>query len=52
MSERDAAVREAEEARARLEELTREVAALREERKQVRSRIEKLLGHLEVLSSA
>ncbi len=55
--ERDAAVRDkeeavraAEEARAKLAELAREVESLREERQQVRARIEKLLGHLDVLS--
>lgn len=55
--ERDAAVRDKEEAvreahaaRAKLEELTTELATLRQEREQVRTRIEKLLGHMDVLS--
>ncbi len=55
--ERDAAVREkeealrvAEEARSKLDALSREVESLRRERQQVRARIEKLLGHLDVLS--
>ncbi len=55
--ERDAAVREkeeavrfAEEARAKLADLAREIEALKQERQQVRARIEKLLGHLDVLS--
>ena len=44
------AVREAAEARAKLEELTAEVDTLRQEREQVRTRIETLLGHMDVLS--
>ncbi len=48
--ERDEAVREAAEARSRLEEMTSELETLRAERQQVRARIEKLLGHMDVLS--
>ena len=47
---RDEAVREADEARAKLDGLKSEVESLREERNQVRARIEKLLGHMDVLS--
>lgn len=49
--ERDAAVQEADEARTRFDDLSREVETLREERNKVRARIEKLLGHMDVLSS-
>ena len=44
-------VREAAEARASMEELAGEVETLRREREQVRTRVEKLLGQMEVLSS-
>ncbi|MCP4203147.1 MAG: hypothetical protein GY769_14590, partial [bacterium] len=49
--ERDAAVRESEEAKARLEAQIEELDTLREERNQVRARIEKLLGQMDVLGS-
>ncbi|MCP5120037.1 MAG: cell division protein ZapB [bacterium] len=49
--ERDAAVRESAEAKARLEAQIEELDTLREERNQVRARIEKLLGHMDVLGS-
>jgi FtsZ-binding cell division protein ZapB len=42
---------ESEGARAAAERLAREVAELRSERKQVRSRIEKLLGQMDLLSA-
>ena len=51
-AERDAAVREAEQARAKLEEFSAELESLRREREQVRSRIEKLLGHMDVLGES
>ena len=52
VQQRDAAVREAEAARAKLEELSIEVETLRQEREQVRARIEKLLGHMDVLGTS
>lgn len=48
--ERDAIARELNESRAEMERLSHEVIALREERSQVRGRIEKLLGHIDQLS--
>jgi FtsZ-binding cell division protein ZapB len=48
--EREAAVEEAAEARAQAGRLADEVKALHAERKQVRSRIEKLLGQIDQLS--
>ncbi len=50
--EKEAALREAAEARAAASKLTEEVETLRVERMQVRSRIEKLLGQLELLNTA
>jgi len=50
VAERDAAVREVEDARAKADRLVRELESLRSERQQVRSRIEKLLGQLDLLS--
>lgn len=47
---RDKAMREAADARAKYQALLGEVEELRQERSQVRSRIEKLLGHMDVLS--
>jgi FtsZ-binding cell division protein ZapB len=49
--EKDAAVREADEARAESARLSDELKALHAERKQVRSRIEKLLGQIDQLSA-
>jgi FtsZ-binding cell division protein ZapB len=49
-SARDAMSKELQEARADVERLSGEVIALREERTQVRGRIEKLLGHIDQLS--
>ena len=49
--EKDAAV-EAAEARAEADRLAQEVKALQAERKQVRSRIEKLLGQIDQLSGS
>jgi FtsZ-binding cell division protein ZapB len=49
--ERDTAVKEAGEARKRAEVLAVELEALRGERRQVRTRIEKLLGQLDLLSA-
>lgn len=45
--ERDAALREAAEAKTRHSELQREVETLRGERDQIRGRIEKLLSQIE-----
>lgn len=49
--ERDAAVEEAETAKAETARLTDEVRQLQTERKQVRNRIEKLLGQIDQLSA-
>jgi FtsZ-binding cell division protein ZapB len=49
--EKDAAVREAAQARAETAKLADELKALHSERKQVRSRIEKLLGQIDQLSA-
>lgn len=48
--ERDAAVEEAAQARAQAARLAEEVKTLQAERKQVRTRIEKLLGQIDQLS--
>ena len=48
--ERDTIARELNDSRAEMERLSHEVIALREERSQVRGRIEKLLGHIDQLS--
>jgi FtsZ-binding cell division protein ZapB len=48
--ERDGLSSDLKAAAAENEHLQREVAALREERTQVRGRIEKLLGHIDQLS--
>jgi uncharacterized coiled-coil DUF342 family protein len=50
--ERDAAVEQAAEAKAELERTAEEVKTLQDERKQVRARIEKLLGQIDQLSGA
>jgi FtsZ-binding cell division protein ZapB len=49
--ERDAAVQEQEKAVTERDAAVRELEALRAERKQVRSRIEKLLGQMDLLSA-
>jgi len=49
--EREAAVAEAADARAEAERLAGEVKSLQTERKQVRTRIEKLLGQIDQLSA-
>ena len=49
--EKDAAVEAAAEAKAEAERLATEVKTLQAERKQVRSRIEKLLGQIDQLSA-
>jgi FtsZ-binding cell division protein ZapB len=49
--EKETAVEEAAEARAEAARLADEVKALHTERKQVRSRIEKLLGQIDQLSA-
>ena len=49
--ERDAAAREAAEARALASKLSQEIETLRGERKEVRTRIEKLLEQVEVLNA-
>jgi len=50
--EKDAALAEAAEAKADSTRLAEEVKALQAERKQVRSRIEKLLGQIDQLSAS
>jgi FtsZ-binding cell division protein ZapB len=50
--EKEAALAEAAEARARKERLAEEVSALQAERKQVRARIEKLLGQIDRLGAS
>ena len=50
--EREAAVREAAEARREVALLAEEVKGLQAERKQVRSRIEKLLGQIDQLGAS
>ncbi len=52
LAEKQAAVKAAAEAAARAEALSEELESLRTERKLVRVRIEKLLGHIDQLSSA
>ena len=49
--EKDAALQAASEARAEAARLTDELKTLHSERKQVRSRIEKLLGQIDQLSA-
>jgi FtsZ-binding cell division protein ZapB len=49
--EKDAAVQEAADARAEASRLADELKGLHAERKQVRSRIEKLLGQIDQLSA-
>jgi FtsZ-binding cell division protein ZapB len=49
--ERDAAVEDATEAKAAAARLSEELKTLQAERKQVRSRIEKLLGQIDQLSA-
>jgi FtsZ-binding cell division protein ZapB len=50
--EKDAALAEAADAKAEVERLTGEVNTLQTERKQVRNRIEKLLGQIDQLGPA
>jgi FtsZ-binding cell division protein ZapB len=50
IAERDAARREAADAETRIRKLSQELEDLRSERKQVRTRIEKLLGQMDLLS--
>ena len=49
--QKDAADRQAAEARALAAKLSQEVEALRAERQEVRARIEKLLGQLDLLNA-
>lgn len=49
--ERDDALTQLQDAQAKVGKLTKELETLRLERQQVRGRIEKLLGHLDVLSA-
>ena len=49
--ERDAALEEAGEAKTEVERMAGELKALQAERKQVRSRLEKLLGQIDQLSA-
>lgn len=49
--EKEAALKEAAAAKAELAELTGELDSLKAERKQVRARIEKLLGHIDQLGA-
>lgn len=51
-TERDAAVRDAEEARTEAARVSEELDILRAERQQVRVRIEKLLGQIDQLSGS
>ena len=50
--ERDAAIEDAGQARAEAERLGAETQALQAERKQVRTRIEKLLGQIDQLNAS
>jgi FtsZ-binding cell division protein ZapB len=50
--ERDAAVEEAAQSRAEIERLAAENQSLQTERKQVRTRIEKLLGQIDQLGAS
>ena len=50
-AERDAAQRQAGDAQAESTRLSQELEGLRSERKQVRTRIEKLLGQMDLLSA-
>jgi chromosome segregation ATPase len=49
--EKEAALRDAAEARTQTARMSEELETLRAERKQVRSRIEKLLSHIDQLSA-
>lgn len=49
--ERDAALRQAQQAQSALERLSAEVELLRQEREQVRARIERLLGQMDALAA-
>jgi FtsZ-binding cell division protein ZapB len=49
--EKDAALQDAADARAQVAKLSDEVKSLQTERKQVRTRIEKLLGQIDELSA-
>jgi FtsZ-binding cell division protein ZapB len=49
--ERDAALRQAQQAQSALERLNAEVEGLRQEREQVRVRIERLLGQMDALAA-
>lgn len=49
--EKEAALKEVAELKSDVENLNQEVDALRVERKQVRARIEKLLGHIDQLGA-
>ncbi len=51
-AERDAAQKEAAEANAQAHKTIQELEDLRSERKQVRTRIEKLLGQMDLLSTS
>ncbi len=51
VADREAAVHEAAEARALASKLSREMEALRSERVEVRGRIEKLLGQMDLLNA-
>lgn len=50
--EKEAALKEAAESRAHSDKLSQELDSLRAERKNVRVRIEKLLGHIDQLGAA
>ena len=52
LAEKDAALREAAGAREQVARLSQELEAARAERKQVRTRIEKLLGQIDALGTA
>jgi FtsZ-binding cell division protein ZapB len=52
LADRQAALREAAGVREQVTKLSQELEALRAERKQVRTRIEKLLGQIDALTTA
>jgi FtsZ-binding cell division protein ZapB len=52
LADKESALREAAGVREQLVKLSQELEALREERRQVRTRIEKLLGQIDALGTA
>jgi FtsZ-binding cell division protein ZapB len=51
LAERDEALGQLQDAQSKIGKLTKELETLRQERQQVRARIEKLLGNLDVLGA-